>query len=59
MRVHRPDNRQRLGHRLALRRAQPVPAPALVTLGLRDPVAERLGGGFEPSTFGRQQHRYS
>ena len=44
---------------LALCAAQSISAPALVTVGLCDPVADRLGGGLELSTFGRQQHRHS
>ena len=46
-------------HLLGLCAAQPISTPAFVTLGLRDPVADRLGGGFELSTFDRQQHRHS
>ena len=40
---------------LALCAAQSISAPALVTVGLCDPVADRLGGGLELSTFGRQK----
>ena len=46
-------------HLLAFCAAQPISTPAFVTLGLRDPVAERLGGGFELSPFGRQHHHHS
>ena len=46
-------------HLLALCAAQSITAPTVVTVGLCDPVADRLGGGFKLSTFGRQQNRYS